>query len=71
MSNKIKYLPGRGEEAIEFKDTVVYIELPNGDRYSFQFDGRDQGLVINKVEGVDGRSAMTITPYVSNQIMIK
>jgi hypothetical protein len=71
MSNKIKYCPERGAGNIEFKESVVYIELPNGDRYSFKYDARDQGLIINKVESARGESAMIITPHVSNQIMIK
>ena len=68
--SKIKYRPARGQEKIEFQDTVVYIELPNGLQISLQYDPHEEGLVINKVGGV-GESAMTIRPHVSNQVLIK
>lgn len=71
MSNKIKYHPDRESDAIEFNTEVVYIELPNGDQYSFRYNHRDPGLTINKVEGANGNSTMSITPHVSNQITIK
>ena len=68
---KIKYRPKRGAGKIAFEDDVIYIELPNGDEYSLKYDAREQGLVLNKVEGADGRSCMMIMPCVSNQILIK
>ena len=71
MSNKIKYEVGRNEGMAEFNRDVVYIELPNGDRYSFQYDPRNPGLTINKVEGADGNSTICIHPHVSNHITLK
>ena len=70
MNDKIKYRPSRGEDKIEFKDKVVYIELPNGLQLSLQYNHIEEGLVINKIGGA-GDSSMTIKPHVSNQVLIK
>lgn len=70
MSNKIKYYPKQISDPIEFEDNVVKIILPDGKRFTFQYDPKLEALVINKVWG-DGDSSISITPHVSNQVSIK
>lgn len=70
MSNKLKYYPKRGDDAVEFEDKIVRIELPNGDEFTFHWDERYEALVINKAY-TKGDSAIIIQPHVSNQISIK
>lgn len=70
MSNKIIYCTERGGEYVEFPLTVTRIILPNGDEYTFRYCPVRNGLVLNKAFS-DNASDMTITPCVSNEILIQ
>jgi hypothetical protein len=54
----------------EFTNNIVTIGLPNGIEYNIQFDKVTGGLIINKSLPFDD-TAITITPRVTNEIIIK